>query len=109
MSRSRGDVSIPLDTKVAVEANVFCGTCYRCRNRDFQLCEQVASLGLMGDGGLAEEMLAPAYTCVTYGAQIAPTAAALAEPLAVAVRAVHRAGIGPGSRVGVTGAGTGDF
>jgi (R,R)-butanediol dehydrogenase / meso-butanediol dehydrogenase / diacetyl reductase len=98
-------VELAPGTRVAVETNVFCGSCYWCRRGDFQLCEQLASLGLMGDGGLAEQMIAPAYTCVPYGAHVSATTAVLSEPLSVAVRAVRRGGVGAGSIVGIVGAG----
>lgn len=99
------DVQIPVGARVAVETNVFCGSCHWCRRGDYQLCVQLASLGLMGHGGLAQEMLAPAYTCFPFDSNLEPPVAALAEPLSVAVRAVRRGGIGPGSRVGIVGAG----
>ena len=99
-------VELAVGTPVAVETNVFCGTCFWCRCGDYQLCERLASLGLDGDGGLAEQMLAPAHTCFAYGAHVEPTIATLSEPLSVTVRAVRRGGIGPGSTVAVVGAGT---
>jgi (R,R)-butanediol dehydrogenase/meso-butanediol dehydrogenase/diacetyl reductase len=99
------DVELEAGTPVAVEGNVVCGECYWCRRREFQLCEKLGALGLMGDGGLAEEMIAPAYTCIPY-TNVPPTTAALAEPLSVAVRAVRRAGVREGSSVAIVGAGT---
>jgi (R,R)-butanediol dehydrogenase/meso-butanediol dehydrogenase/diacetyl reductase len=93
-------------TRVAVESNLFCGTCWSCRRGDYQLCKKLASLGLMGDGGLAEHMLAPEYMCIPFSAHVSADHASLAEPLSVAVRAVRRAGISLGSTVAVLGAGT---
>jgi (R,R)-butanediol dehydrogenase/meso-butanediol dehydrogenase/diacetyl reductase len=100
------DVVLPIGARVAVETNMFCGDCFWCRRREFQLCAKLASLGLMADGGLAEEMLAPAFMCIPYGAHIPAEHAALAEPLSVAVRAVRRARIGTGTTVGIVGTGT---
>jgi (R,R)-butanediol dehydrogenase/meso-butanediol dehydrogenase/diacetyl reductase len=100
------DVPLEPGMHVAVEGNVVCGSCHWCVRGDYQLCESLGALGLMGDGGLAEWMLAPAYTCIPYGDHVEPVTAALAEPLSVAVRAVQRGGIAPGSTVGVVGAGT---
>jgi (R,R)-butanediol dehydrogenase/meso-butanediol dehydrogenase/diacetyl reductase len=98
-------VDLEVGTRVAVETNVVCHHCFWCRRGDFQLCPELVMLGLTTDGGLAEEMVAPAYMCFPCGAA-APTVAALAEPLSVAVRAVRRAGVGPGSTLGIVGAGT---
>jgi (R,R)-butanediol dehydrogenase/meso-butanediol dehydrogenase/diacetyl reductase len=63
-------------------------------------------LGLHDDGGLAEKILAPAFMCLPYANSVADHHAALAEPLAVAVRAVRRAGIGIGDTVAIVGAGS---
>lgn len=106
IEQSADDVTLEPGLHVAVEGNVVCGTCHWCARFDYPLCEQLGALGLMGDGGLAEWMLAPAYTCIPYSDQVGPVTAALAEPLSVAVRAARRGGIAPGSTVGVVGAGT---
>lgn len=99
-------VTLATGTRVAVEANLFCGECWWCGRREYQLCPKLASLGLMLDGGLAEQMLAPAYMCIPYADHVPPEAAALAEPLSVAVRAAQRAQLWLGSNVAVMGAGT---
>lgn len=98
-------VAVSVGTRVAVETNVVCHSCFWCAMGDFQLCSKLVGLGLMADGGLAEEMLAPAYMCFPCD-DVAPTAAALAEPLSVAVRAVRRGGVTSGSTIGIVGAGT---
>lgn len=99
-------VDLAVGTRVAVEANVTCGTCFWCRRGDHQLCEKLSSLGLMANGGLADEMLTPAHLCFPVEDHVSPVTAALAEPLAVAVRACSRGGVGPGTSVGIVGAGT---
>jgi len=99
-------VALPVGQRVAVDGHLFCGTCAACRRGDYALCDVLASLGQMADGGLAEEMLAPAQTCLPYADGLTPTRAALAEPLSVVVRAVRRAAYEPGATVAVVGAGT---
>lgn len=99
-------VSLIVGTRVAVEANMSCGTCVWCLSGSLQLCPDLAALGLMGDGGLAEQMLAPASTCVPYGDHLPAVHAVLAEPLSVALRAVRRGGVGPHDAVLIIGAGT---
>jgi (R,R)-butanediol dehydrogenase/meso-butanediol dehydrogenase/diacetyl reductase len=98
-------VDLPLGTRVAVDGNMFCGECFWCARREFQLCAKLASLGLMADGGLAEQMLAPAFMCIPYADHVSPEHAALAEPLSVAVRAIRRARVTTGTTVGIIGAG----
>lgn len=99
-------VDLAVGTRVAVESNMFCGDCWWCQRHDYQLCPQLACLGLMADGGLAEQMLAPAFMCVPFADHVSAESAALAEPLSVAVRAVTRGGVALGSSVAVVGAGT---
>lgn len=92
--------------RVAVEGHLFCGECHWCRRRDFALCTSLRSLGQSADGGLAEEMLAPARVCLPYADSLLPERAALSEPLSVVVRAVRRAALEPEATVTVVGAGT---
>jgi (R,R)-butanediol dehydrogenase/meso-butanediol dehydrogenase/diacetyl reductase len=99
------DVALPVGVRVAVETNMFCGQCRWCSRREFQLCDKLATLGLMADGGLAEQLLAPAYMCIPYDDGVPAEQAALAEPLSVAVRALRRARFSPGMTVGIVGAG----
>ncbi len=98
-------VDLAVGTSVAVDGNMWCGRCSWCLSGRPTLCPQLAQLGLQADGGLAELVLAPAYSCVPY-AGIEPTVAVFAEPLSVAVRAVARGRVGSGDRVGVVGGGT---
>jgi (R,R)-butanediol dehydrogenase/meso-butanediol dehydrogenase/diacetyl reductase len=101
-----GSGSLEAGTRVAIETNVSCGTCWWCLRGQIQLCPELACLGLMGDGGLAEIFLTPAAICAPFSTDVRPDRAALAEPLSVAVRAVRKGGVGLGSTVGIIGAGT---
>lgn len=100
------DVTLSRGQRVAVEANLFCGECWWCGQGQYQLCPSLASLGLMADGGLAEYLIAPERMCIPYSDETSPLAAVLAEPLSVAVRALRRGRLEPGTRVGVVGTGT---
>ena len=100
------DVSLDVGTRVAVEGNLFCGECYWCRRHQYPLCSSTASLGLTGDGGLAEYMLAPAHLSIPVSGHVEAVDAVLAEPLSVVVRAVSRGGVGLGTDVCIVGAGT---
>jgi (R,R)-butanediol dehydrogenase/meso-butanediol dehydrogenase/diacetyl reductase len=95
----------PRGTRVAVDGTLFCGECWWCTRRSFQLCRDFASIGLMADGGLAEVMVVPSYMCIPIHSSVQPDTAVLAEPLAVAVRSVRRGAVKPGSSVAIFGAG----
>ena len=91
--------------RVAVDTIVSCGSCRWCRHGEVTRCPALGALGLHGDGGLAQLCNAPARMCLPVPDTVADDEAALAEPLAVAVRALRRGGLGPGERVAVVGAG----
>jgi (R,R)-butanediol dehydrogenase/meso-butanediol dehydrogenase/diacetyl reductase len=92
--------------RVAPDVLLYCGDCYWCRRHQVMLCEQMAALGLSGDGGLAEYCKAPAAMCLKVPNGLAFEQAALAEPLAVAIRAVRRGRVGLGETVAIFGGGT---
>jgi threonine dehydrogenase-like Zn-dependent dehydrogenase len=95
-------------TEVAVLPFVPCGTCADCRAGEPQRCREVVATmyGVARDGGMAdiarvdESCLAP----LPPGVRVED--ASLVEPLAVALHACRRGGVGAGMRVGVIGAGT---
>ena len=92
--------------RVAVDTVVSCGSCHWCQRGEVTRCPALGALGLHGDGGLAELCNAPARMCLPVPDTVADDEAALAEPLAVAVRALRRGDLRPGERVAVVGAGT---
>jgi (R,R)-butanediol dehydrogenase/meso-butanediol dehydrogenase/diacetyl reductase len=97
---------IDLGTRVGLENSVGCGHCAACLSGNRQLCPQLAVMGLMMDGALAEAVNVPASMCAELPKGLPNEAGALAESLSVAVRAVRRAGSVAGIDVHVFGAGT---
>jgi (R,R)-butanediol dehydrogenase/meso-butanediol dehydrogenase/diacetyl reductase len=91
--------------RVAADTLVFCGECYWCKRHRVTLCERLGALGLMADGGLAGLCNAPASTLLPLPAGVTDDAGALAETLAVAVRALRRGRLAVGESVAVVGAG----
>jgi (R,R)-butanediol dehydrogenase / meso-butanediol dehydrogenase / diacetyl reductase len=91
--------------RVAVDTIVSCGSCRWCWHGEVTRCPALGALGLHGDGGLAQLCNAPERMCLPVPDAVADDEAALAEPLAVAVRALRRGGLRPGERVAVVGAG----
>jgi (R,R)-butanediol dehydrogenase / meso-butanediol dehydrogenase / diacetyl reductase len=94
-----------LGKRVASGAGVSCGHCAWCARGRTNLCASYYTLGLSTHGGLAQLVAAPASTLVEVPDGCAETEAALAQPLAVGLHGVDRAGITPGDRVAVLGAG----
>ena len=92
-------------TRVVPGAGMWCGECAACRAGRTNLCRSYYTLGLQADGGLAEYALAPARMCIRVPDACADDAAAMAQPLAVALHALRRGRVEPGESVLVVGVG----
>jgi (R,R)-butanediol dehydrogenase / meso-butanediol dehydrogenase / diacetyl reductase len=91
--------------RVVSGAGVSCGRCPRCLAGRTNLCDRYYTLGFNADGGLAETVLTPASICHAVPEECTDEAAAIAQPLAVAIHALSRAGLRPGDDVVIVGAG----
>ncbi|MEV6026544.1 L-idonate 5-dehydrogenase [Streptomyces sp. NPDC052036] len=97
-------------TAVAVHPATPCGACPECADGRPNVCRDTRYLGSAArdphvQGAFAARVSVPAGQLRPLPAGLAPRRAALAEPLAVAMHAVRRAGSVAGRRVLVTGAG----
>ena len=101
---SRG--SLAVGQRVALLPLHACGHCYPCSVGRPNTCDNFQLIGIHVDGGLQEQLTLP--QAQVYPIAVSdPAVAALAEPVSIAVRAVNRARVAPGSdeRVVVLGAG----
>jgi (R,R)-butanediol dehydrogenase/meso-butanediol dehydrogenase/diacetyl reductase len=92
--------------RLAPDGLITCGTCYWCQRHQLPLCDKLAALGLMADGGLAEYCRLSVNTAIKLPNGLRDDHAALAEPLSVAVRALRRGRMGAGESVAIFGGGT---
>jgi len=91
---------------VVVDSRVSCGQCPACLSGRSNICENLGFVGELCDGGFAEQVQLPARLLLPYQAAISPRIAAMAEPLAVALHALHRLDAPPGEPVLIVGCGT---
>lgn len=91
--------------RVVSGAGISCGHCPWCRRGRTNLCAEYRTLGLQVDGGLAEYVTSPASICRRVPDACDDDAAAMTQPLAVALHALSRVGQGPDETVAVIGAG----
>lgn len=96
----------PSGTRVVVDVVTGCGSCFWCRRHEEGLCPQLRVTGQHVDGGLADYVVGRAERLVVVPEGLAARSAALAEPLAVAVRALRKAGSLSGQGLLVVGGGT---
>ncbi|EWG42282.1 L-iditol 2-dehydrogenase [Fusarium verticillioides 7600] len=100
-----------LGDRVALEVGVACGNCGICRQGRYNLCKKLrfrssAKTYPHYQGTLQERINHPAVWCHKLPDNVSFEAAALLEPLSVAIHAVNRARPEPGSTALVIGAGT---
>ncbi|MDX6563034.1 MAG: (R,R)-butanediol dehydrogenase / meso-butanediol dehydrogenase / diacetyl reductase [Gaiellales bacterium] len=91
--------------RVVCGAGVSCGTCEWCVRGRTNLCASYYTLGLHSHGGLAPYVRTPASLCRSVPETCSDDAAAMAQPLAVALHALRRSGARPGQSIAVIGAG----
>jgi L-idonate 5-dehydrogenase len=101
---------VPVGAEVAVHPATPCGVCPECARGRANVCRDTRYLGSAArtphvQGGFAARIVVPAAQARPLPRGLAPRRAALAEPLAVALHAVRRAGPVAGRHVLVTGAG----
>ncbi|KAH7328035.1 alcohol dehydrogenase GroES-like domain-containing protein [Stachybotrys elegans] len=97
--------------RVALEVGVSCGTCGICLQGRYNLCKKMrfrssAKSFPHYQGTLQDRINHPAVWCHKLPNHVSYEAAALLEPLSVAIHAVNRARPVPGSTALVIGAGT---
>ena len=92
--------------RVTPDTVLFCGECWYCQRHLVHQCQSLAILGLMTDGGCAQYANVPTYMCFKLPTHVPSESGALAEPAAVAVRAVRTGGVKLGDVVVIVGGGT---
>lgn len=100
----------PVATRVAIHPATPCGRCRECVDGRPNVCRSTRYLGSAArtphvQGGFRELVCVPAEQLRPLPDHLSDERAVLAEPLSVALHAVHRAGDVRGARVLVTGAG----
>jgi threonine dehydrogenase-like Zn-dependent dehydrogenase len=100
-----GVEGVAVGDRVVSGAGVSCGECAWCLAGRTNLCASYYTLGLSAPGGLAELVRSPASICHRVPAAVADEAAAMAQPLAVAIHALDRGGVGAGQTLAVLGIG----
>ncbi|MBW7881086.1 MAG: alcohol dehydrogenase catalytic domain-containing protein [Caldilineaceae bacterium] len=97
---------LTVGARVAVDPAQPCGRCEMCEQGHPNLCHRLHFCGTYPDpGSLSEYMIMPAHTCFPVPDTVDDAAAALLEPLGVAIHAVDLARIRVADSVAILGAG----
>ncbi len=101
-----GVSSLTVGQRVSIEPGVPCRSCRQCLAGRYNLCPDVKFFATPPhDGAFGEYVVMPAPFVYPIPDSISDDAAGLLEPLSVGLWACRRAGVGPETRVLVTGAG----
>jgi D-arabinitol dehydrogenase (NADP+) len=99
-----GVQDVRVGDRVAVDPNIFCGSCFFCQRGQVNHCRRWTAIGVTRDGGFADYVVAPA-TNVYPIADMPYDTAAFIEPLACVVYGVQRLRAPVGANALVYGAG----
>jgi L-iditol 2-dehydrogenase len=100
------DAAHPVGTRVAIEPGVPCRRCRLCRAGSYHLCRDIRFLATPPvDGAFTRLLAVPDDFAYPLPEQLDAEQGALLEPLSVGIWACRRAGLRPGDRVLVSGAG----
>lgn len=93
--------------RVAVDPTVSCGQCDQCRMGRVHTCRNILFLGSPGElsGCMSEYIVMPESCCFPIKDSMTMEQAVIAEPLAIGIYSVKSAGMDPGAKAAVLGAG----
>lgn len=102
--------ALKIGQRVAVNPSQPCNDCPLCLEGKQNLCREMRFMGSAQfyphvDGGFADYVAVNARQCIPYSDNADAKIIAFAEPLAVAIHAIHQAGDMVGKKVLVTGSG----
>lgn len=102
-------VGMPRNTqkgdRVIVDPYIYCGHCYPCSVGRTNCCEKLKVIGVHIDGAMQEVVAHPAHLIHKIPDNVSSEMAPLAEPLTIALHALHRANLKNGEYVAIIGAG----
>lgn len=91
--------------KVGVFPLIPCNVCPQCRGKHYEMCDNYDYIGSRRNGGFAEYVAVPIWNLVELPENISYVAAAMLEPVSVALHAIKSGGIKKGSSVAIVGTG----
>ena len=99
------EINLVPGDRVVLEPYVYCGHCYPCSIGHTNCCENLTVLGVHIDGGMAEYIAHPRHLVHKAPNNVPWELLPLAEPLVIAMHAVHQPKVVAGEHVVITGCG----
>jgi len=101
-----GVTGLAVGATVVCGAGIACGECKPCRRGRTNLCRSYKSIGFAHHGGLARYVISPASIVLDVSdSGLAMDTLGLTQPMAIAVHAVRRSGLGAGDDAVIVGVG----
>lgn len=97
---------IKVGNRVIVDPYLYCEKCYPCSIGRTNCCENLHVIGVHVDGGMAERIAHPTKMLHKVSSAISLELAPMAEPLTIALHALHRTRVKAGEHVCIIGAGS---
>ena len=91
--------------KVGIFPLIPCRECPQCKEKHYEMCAHYDYVGSRRDGGFAEYVAMPVWNLIELPEQMPFTAAAMLEPLSVALHAMKLGNIKKGNTVAIIGTG----
>ncbi|MGK0465629.1 zinc-binding alcohol dehydrogenase family protein [Clostridium sp.] len=96
---------IKIGDRVIIDPYIYCGDCYPCSLGRTNCCEDLKVLGVHIDGGMTELFSHPTELLHKVPDNIPWEQVPAAEPLTIAIHAIHRLNVKEGEHVAIIGAG----
>ena len=91
--------------RVNIQQQLACGECQACRKGRHNVCHSLKCIGVHEDGLFSEYFLSPSWNVIKVPDDFTTDKGMLVEPASVGVNCAQVAGVKPGERVVVIGAG----
>lgn len=102
---SGDDSKLKRGDHVIVDPYRYCGACYPCSIGRTNCCEDLKVIGVHIDGGMQEYISYPENMLILVPKNMPWELVPLAEPLTIALHAIHRTKLQPGEHIAINGAG----
>lgn len=97
--------NIKIGDRVIVDPYIYCGKCYPCSIGRTNCCADLKVIGVHINGGMQEIISHPAHLITKVPDNVSLELLPLAEPLTIALHAIHRTNVKMGEFVTIIGAG----
>jgi L-iditol 2-dehydrogenase len=94
-----------LGDRITCDPNIPCGRCERCHEGRINLCQNLKTIGISRDGGMAQFAIVPEKQAFLLPLSLNPLHGAFCEPLACCIHGIDLAAIRAGGSVAVLGGG----